>query len=237
MVHDMKWSTLFIWTLVVSCGVAVEARQDGVRGDAAAVAAAERLLEQAGGRTAWRQPTFSVEERGFLRSGEVARLRITRDLRRGARILENVTPSRTIVEWLSPDGGWVMRDGKLTPLNATELTIERQGLKQEPYAIYHRIASNDPELRVELREQNTMLLVYDREERVLCWFQLDGGGALLGWGNVYDGGINQHFYGPTTDMGDANLPKWGAASNGSFRFEYVSARLSTEPVTEPSSKR
>lgn len=207
--------------------------RDSVRGEAAAIAAAERLLEQAGGRAAWRNRTMTVEERGFLRSGEVAQMRISRDFRSGARVIENVTPSRTIVEWLSPDGGWDMRDGKLTPLSAQTLAIELQGLKQEPYAIYHRLASNDPALRVELRDQNAALYVYDRDERVLCWFQLDAKGGLSGWGNYYDGAINQHHYGPVADMGDVNLPKWGVAANGSFRFEYVSARVTDRALAEP----
>jgi hypothetical protein len=230
----MKRSSWIVWALVIWSGAALQARQESIRGDAAAITAAERLLEQVGGRATWRQSTFSVEERGFLRSGEVAQLRITRDLRRGARVIVNVTPSRHIVEWLSLERGWVMRDGKVTALAAEELAAELQGLKQEPYSIYHRIARNDRGIRVELREQNAMLFVFDHDERLLCWFQLDARGALLGWGNVYDGAINQHYYGPTTDMGDANLPKWGAASNGSFRFEYLSARLNDQPVAEPS---
>jgi len=223
---------LFALPLLVAQAPAVEAA--GIRGDAAAVAAAERLLESVGGRQAWRARNFTVEERGFMRSGEVAQLRISRDLQRGARRIENVTPTSTTVEWVAPEGGWTMSKGAVTPMPATELAAELQGLKQEPYSIYHRLARNDEALRVELREQNSMLMVFDRDERVLCWFQLDPRGGLVGWGNFYDGRINQHYYGPLGDMGDANLPKWGAASNGSFRFEYVSARLTDEPVAEPS---
>ncbi len=204
-----------------------------VRGPAPAIAAAERLLESAGGRAAWRNRRLRVEQRGFLRSGEVSRQRVTRDLRTGARIIESDSPTRTLVEWLSPAGGWSMRNGEVTPMSASTLAIELQGLKQEPYAVYHRLAWNDAALRVELREQDSMLYVYDSDERVLCWFQLDGKGGALGWGNYFDGRINQHYYGPIGDMGDANLPKWGAASNGSYRFEYVNARLDDAPVAEP----
>jgi hypothetical protein len=215
------------------CFSASLSSQQGVRGEARAVAAAARLVEQVGGAAAWSNPTFTVEERGFMRSGEVAQLRITRDLKRGARIFESVTPSRTVVEWVSPERGWVRRDGKLSLLTREELAAELQGLRQEPYAIYYRLATNDRSLRVALRDQDSTLLVYDQDERLLCWFQLDGRGALLGWGNVYEGAVNQHYYGPVAPMGDANLPKWGAASNGSFRFEYISARLNDEPVVEP----
>ncbi|MGH8242873.1 MAG: hypothetical protein ACRETY_05920 [Steroidobacteraceae bacterium] len=56
---------------------------------------------------------------------------------------------------------------------------------------------------------------------------------LLSWANFYDGVINQHYYGPSVDLGDVNLPKFGISSTGSFRFEYVSARLSNEELATP----
>ncbi|MGE3250184.1 MAG: hypothetical protein AB7J28_14265 [Hyphomonadaceae bacterium] len=207
--------------------------QSGVRGEPEAVAAAMRILDQAGGAAAWRSRTFAVEERGFLRTGETADLRITRDLTRGARVLERRTPGVHFIEWLSPEEGWSARNGVLTPMSAQELAIELQGLRQEPYAIYHRLANNDADLRVELRDNNSALYVYDRGERLLCWFLIWPNGVMHAWGNFYDGAINQHYYGPTADMGDANLPRWGVALNGAFRFEYVRARMSNEPLAEP----
>lgn len=203
-----------------------------VRGEPDARAAAVRLLEAAGGAEAWRSRTFYAEERAFLRSGEVADLRIWRDFDGEARRLENRTPTRTIVEWLSPAGGWEARDGVLSPMSPSTLAAELQGLRQEPYAIYHRLALGDPKLRVELRD-GPALYVFDADERLLCWFPLDRTGAPIGWGNVYDGAINQHYYGPLVDVGDANLPRWGVSGTGAFRFEYIAARLTDEAVTAP----
>jgi hypothetical protein len=117
---------------------------------------------------------------------------------------------------------------------AGQLAIELQGLRQEPYAIYHRLAHNDPALWLELRDAGARLMVYERDRRVLCWSLRDAMGGLMSWSNFFDGGINQHYYGPLADMGDANLPAWGVSSTGSFRFEYVSARLDDHPVVEPS---
>ena len=205
---------------------------DNLRGTSEAVAAAERLLEQAGGAEAWRKPVFEVRERGYPSSGKVAELRITRDLSRPARRLESRTPERTIVEWISPDGGWRRRDGEKLPMSAEELAAELQGLRQEPYAIYHRLARRDPRLRAELRDGGA-LYFFDGDERLLCWFQLAPNGALLGWGNFYDGAVNQHWYGPVTDMGDVQLPRFGVAANGSFRFEYVGATLTEGPLAMP----
>jgi hypothetical protein len=202
-----------------------------VKGDSAAIAVAERLLEAVGGRRAWTNRTFVVEERGYLRTGDVAQLTISRDFVSGARLLQRITPRATFVEWLSPSGGWTTLNGALTAMPVTELAIELQGLKQEPYAIYHRLAHNDPTLRVELRDN--ALYVYESGERLLCWFNLDAQRNLTGWGNFYDGSINQHWYGPLTDFGDANLPKFGAQSTGGFRFEYLSAQLRSDALAEP----
>lgn len=219
---------LFIIAGVLPVGATAQ-----IRGDAEARAAAERLLEHAGGRDAWAKArTFYVEERVFLASGEVAQLRIWRDLETGNRRLERSSPAGRYAEWLSADGGYEVRDGVVSNHAPEELAIERQGLAQEPYAIYRRLAERDPELRVQLRDANA-LYVYDGQERLLCWFRLDGKGRNISWGNFWNGSINQHYYGPTIDFGDANLPKWGISTTGSFRFEYVVARLNGDPVEAP----
>jgi hypothetical protein len=205
---------------------------DGIRGTPEAVAAAERLLEQAGGAAAWRKAVFEVRERGYLSSGQMTELTITRDLARPARRFESRRPDRTVIEWISPGGGWIQRDGEKLPMSAEELAAELQGLRQEPYAIYHRLARRDPRLRAELRDGGA-LHFFDGDERPLCWFQLAPNGVLLGWGNYYNGAINQHWYGPVADVGDANLPRFGVAANGSFRFEYLGATLTEGPLATP----
>lgn len=231
-------TTLRSWLagMAISVTVAaspVSAPADGMRGTPEARAAAARLLEQAGGAAAWRKPVFEVRERGYPSSGQVTELTITRDLARPARRFESRTPERTIVEWISPDGGWTRRnDEKKVSMTSEQHAAELQGLRQEPYAIYHRIAVGDPRLRVELREGGD-LYFFDDDERLLCWFQLTSNGALLGWGNVYDGAINQHWYGPVADMGDAHLPRFGVASNGRFRFEYFRATLAEGTLANP----
>ncbi len=207
---------------------------EGLRGEPQAIAAAQRLLEKAGGATAWGSSLFEASERTLLNSGQQGELRIARDLSRPARLLESVTPERTVIEWLSPEGDWVRRDGIVTPMTADQLAAELQGLRQEPYAIYHRLARNDPGLRVELR--SNVLYFYDHDERLLCWFQVAPNGVLLSWANFYDGAINQHYYGPSVDLGDVNLPKFGISSTGNFRFEYVSARMSNEELEAPEAR-
>lgn len=207
--------------------------QTGVRGEPAAVAAAEQLLLQVGGRAMWQRRTLVVEERGYLPSGETAELRIWRDFAANARLIERRTPTQTFREWVAPGEGWASRNGELRQMAAGEHAAELQGILQEPYHVYHRIARNDPALRVELRDAGASLYVFDTEERLLCWFRLARDGALRGWGNFFDGAVNEHYYGPLIDMGDANLPRWGAAADGGFRFEYSGAHLLNSPLVEP----
>lgn len=203
------------------------------RGDAAAIAAAETLLERAGGRDAWaNRRTFYTEQRSFLSSGGVAEVREWRDLETGNRRIERVSPTGRYTEWLSAEGGYEVRDGVVRALPPEELAIDRQGLRQEPYAIYRRLAKRDPALRLELRDSNA-LYVYDQGEQLLCWFLIDRQGGLMSWGNFWNGGINQHYYGPTADMGDANLPKWGVSTTGTYRFEYVLARMEDKAAEPP----
>jgi hypothetical protein len=224
-------TSAFIAFLIASSMPAAVAAQ--IRGTVEATSAAEALLNQAGGRDVWTNArTFYVEERVYLQSGDTAKLRIWRDLETGNRRLERSSAASSYVEWLSADGGFDVRDGKVNEYSPEDLAIELQGLRQEPYAVYRRLANGDPTLRVDLRNKNT-LFVYDGEERLLCWFLLDGKGGNLSWGNFWNGNINQHYYGPIVDMGDANLPRWGVSTTGNFRFEYVLAKLIDETVKVP----
>lgn len=99
----MKTALLF-FGLILGASPGAAAAQ--LRGDAASVAAAEKLLDRAGGSAVWANArTFYVEERIFLQSGEVAQLKIWRDLHTGSRRLERAWPGGRYLEWLSPAGG------------------------------------------------------------------------------------------------------------------------------------
>jgi hypothetical protein len=203
------------------------------RGPADALAAAEKLLDSVGGRTVWARRLLVVHERGYLRSGETIELRIERDLEANTRHTRGRTPTRELVEWISPQGAWTARNGEATEQTIVERAVNLQGLRQEPYSIYHRLARRDPALRFELRDAGRTLHVFDLDERPLCWFELDAAGRLTSWGNHWNGSAVQHRYGPTVPRGPVQLPAFGAAQDGSFRFEYLDAQMEDRALIEP----
>jgi hypothetical protein len=225
-----------VLALVIAGAQAMGSGQEpakGVRGTTHAVAAAARLLEHVGGAAAWRRRQFEVTERGFLANGDELDLHIVRDFVAGRRLIERRSQSGLFVEWISAEGGWTEEKGDRHPMASAEHAVERQGLAQEPYVVYHRLAGNDRGLRVELRERDSRLLVYDERDAVLCWFRLDAIGRPTGWGNFFDGAINEHHYGPYSRLGAVSMPRWGVSTTGAFRFEYVSATLQDRELREP----
>jgi hypothetical protein len=204
-----------------------------LRGDADAIAAAANLLGQVGGAEVWSKPVFVTREIAYLANGEQGTVEIERDFVNGLRHLRLVTPTVTIVQWTGSNDSWRSRNGVVTIAPPHRLLVERQIARQEPYAIFHRIAIDDPTLRVEQRDERRQLVFFDNDERVLSWFNLDAKGGLIGWGSHGDGVLDQFFYGPLHDVGNVNLPKFGSSTTGGYRFEYISGTARAGTIVPP----
>ena len=192
----------------------------------------QALLESVGGKEKWADArTLYVKEHAFLKSGETAVVEVWRDFEKLTRHLRVTSPSRKYVEVLGEESGWAEDDGRVKPLTGPEFEEQRQGLRQEPYSIYHRLAKGDPRLTVR-PEGADRLNVYEND-RLLCWFVLDRKNRPISWGNHFAGAVNQHWYGPLVPIGPVLLPKWGSASDGRWRFEYVDASLGKKPLELP----
>lgn len=203
-----------------------------IQGEPKAVAKVETLLESVGGKASWQNRYFYVEETAYLISGAVANLRIWRDLEETTRYIYAESPGRVFREIMEKDHGFSLTNGVRRDYSETEFAIEKAGREQGPYYVYHRLAKGDERLRVQYKEDKNRLDVYDGG-RLLCWFLLNGQGRILSWGNIFDGEINQHIYGPLQDFGSVRLPKWGAAINGNWRFEYTLGELSPDARERP----
>ncbi len=199
-----------------------------INGNEAAVNAASRLVENVGGKEVWEMTSLTVYEKAFLKNGNVVDLKITRDLEKATRKIESRTKTSFSVEIIEENSGCTRNNDEVNEMSGDILAMERQGLSQSPYYIYHRLAKEDSTLRVELVEDGNRLNVFQGEDQLLCWFLLDDLGQQYSWGNIYNGKINQHFYGPYIQLGQSRFPAWGSSMDGRFRFEYVMAEFKNE---------
>ena len=89
-------SLLFTYQLVYSRQIN-NSQLLNLKGDSTAIQAASKLLENAGGREVWKMNSFIVYERAFFTNGNIAQLKITRDLERLTRKIESTTESTKFV--------------------------------------------------------------------------------------------------------------------------------------------
>jgi hypothetical protein len=208
--------------------------QQTIAGETEAIAAAERLLERVGGRDVWvGVRTLHVRERAYhLRFGGPLQADFWRDFDQPAyhsRVTGAGLDRTTAWDTL---GGWRVREGVFSRFGSDELAMEIAGSRREPYRIYRALARRDAALRVSLQDGNR-LVFSDRGGLTVCWFVLDASGAPLKWGNVYDGRVNEHTYGPLVQFGSFRMPAWGTSADGSWRFEYVAISASSETLRLP----
>jgi hypothetical protein len=194
---------------------------------------ADRLLESLGGRKVWADArTLYVKERAYPPNvaGPVS-AEFWRDLHVPAYRSVVIGPGfRRETHW-SEAGGWRIRDGVRTEMTPAELATEVADWRTEPYVLYHQIAVRDPRLRLALNGERR-LDVFDASSSgaLIGWFVTDSAGALLKWGNYYEGAVSEHVYGPLQAFGAFRMPRWGAATDGSWRFEYDVVRATREPL-------
>lgn len=192
----------------------------------------DRLLQSLGGREHWASArSIYIREQAFPASVQGP---VTAEFWRGLdipayRSLIIGSSIRRETVW-SEEGGWVIRDGRRTEMPEETLQAEILDWRQEPYVMYHKLAKRDPTLRLTVVDGNR-LEIFDRKSgALLCWFVVDVSGALLRWGNYYQGQVSEHVYGPLRDFGDVRMPAWGTSITGSWRFEYREVRLMKESL-------
>ena len=188
---------------------------------------AERLVESLGGREVWssahllyvRETAYPVGVAGPVRAEFWRNLDVP-----AYRSIVSGPGLHRETEWTA-DSGWTVRNGVRTEMNTAELDLEVAGWVQEPYVMYRRLALRDSTLHLTLSDDHRLDIYDGRGGRLLSWFVVDASGALLKWGNIYDGAVNEHVYGPLRPFGALRMPRWGTSTTGARRFEYEEVRI------------
>jgi len=155
--------------------------------------------------------------------------RAWRDLQRPNQRIEMQSPSAPFVWVFSEGGGWVERDGATRELSDAGRLSALGFWPYDFYTMLHRFAAADPHLVLSL-ETPRRVRVRSGIGEDLGWWEIDSRGALLRWGAMSDGEPLEYVYGPIRSFGAINFPAWGAATDGSWRFDYTTVTVSPAPI-------
>ena len=221
--------------LALTIGMAASAGRAGaeLRGDPRAVALASRMVEAIGGARLWagarhlriEERAFSASRGGttiFCRDLEQPRLSVVRV---GARL----DPDYVI----GSKQGWAAGDGgKLESLPASSLQAFRASWPRNIYVMYHRLAKQDPRLRLAYVGELEFAAHEDGQE--IGRFVLDRSGHVVRWfAKALPGRRDEDWiYGPAKDLGAVSFPDWGTRRDGSYRFYYTQVEVSDQPLVE-----
>lgn len=202
-----------------------------LEGDPQAVALIERMLERLGGAQTWVNGRTLYLDYRVWRTDPDEHLteRAWRDLREPNQRIELASPSAPLTWVFTPQAGWVSRATGTATLSQVRHASAVKDWPFDFYTIIRSFAVADDRL--------TLQFVAPRRVRVKSaagadwgWWEIDASGAPIKWGVAFDDGPVEYVYGPIREFGDLRFPAWGAAVDGSWRFEYAEVRLSPEPI-------
>lgn len=141
--------------------------------------------------------------------------------------------SPDIVSLQGYDGDVARRDNgrDVAPIAPARVAQERRWWHANVYRTLHRLARADAALGVRMLGPDR-LAVYEDGDRLLAWFRLNPanepvlfGTELSSPGTVF-GPLASHVSG-------ARYPRWGAAPDGSWRYEVHDAEFLAQPPVMP----
>ena len=223
----MRLNIFLSLVLVLGLAICTNAKAE-MKGDAEAIALADQLVESIGGRALWskirslhvfeqsRSPRGDGIVGEFWRDLQVPRERYTLTNRDGLKI----------EFWWDDRGVWQLLNGEQNNDLPADLHAEVTAYWQgEIYVMYHRLAKEDPALRLDKNDDNSFTVFDEKLDRRLGTFWVNGDGDLYRW--RHDDGT-EYIYGPHRQFGEISFPDWGSQVDGSWSFYYVEVRWSTE---------
>lgn len=140
------------------------------------------------------------------------------------------TSNRKTTRVTRADSGWTLRDDEFSELTRERARQFAEFWARSEYVLYHRMAKGDPTLRV-VKASGDRLEFFDAESgEGIGWFQLNSENEVVKWRAPFaEDVVIEYVFGPFIDFGDIRMPKWGAQTNGNFRFENLDFKISQDP--------
>jgi hypothetical protein len=212
-------------SLALSLAIATCARAE-MKGDEEAIALADQLVESIGGKVLWSQiRSLHVIERSRSPRGDGIIGEFWRDLQTPRERYTLTNKAGLEVEfWWDERGVWQFINGEPSELPENlhaEVTAYWPG---EIYVMYHRLAKEDPTLRLDKNDDNSFTAIDEKLDRRLGTFWVNEDGDLYRW--RHDDGT-EYIYGPHRQFGEISFPDWGSLVDGSWSFYYGEVHWST----------
>lgn len=191
---------------------------------------ADKMLKSLGGRKIWAEASylFYHDRLVALELAEVVESRIWRGLERPCEhaILTGPTVDRTWA-WRDTSGAGI-REGEYYQFTEERMAREQAFWPLHTYTMIHRLAKDDPGLALSVKEENTLVIKDIHSGQELGQIVLDHEYAPAVWRS--NSGLDnvEIVYGPVKEFGALRMPRWGAMTDGSFRFEFIEFRLSVD---------
>ena len=193
----------------------------------------ERLLEAMGGRAAWAGVGYVQVEATHdnLTIVEPLANKIFNDLASPRVRFEGRNTQIDSARAIAGGAGWRARGGEVAAMTPEEVESERRWWEANIYRTLRQLALGDPKLIARAVGANR-LEIFRADGTRLNWFVMNLRGEPVVFG-TWDAETGMAF-GPLASNGTVRYARWGAAPNGSFRYEIVRFITAAEVPAEVS---
>lgn len=198
-----------------------------------AIDAAERLVAAIGGEEIWANArTVYVEEKAWPPSlDHMIVEEVWRDVNKPRQFfrLKGFKTERGVSERAFDENqGWIHNSlDEFRVMEAEEHAREVLFAFGDVYIMYHRLAAGDSNLNLTI-DDNSRLVIKGVDGQNLGWFELDVNGAPMRWGLDTGEESVEYVFGPLKDFGNVRFPAWGAATDSSWRYEYIAVEVTDQ---------
>lgn len=208
------------------------AQAQDLKGDADAVDAVRLMIDRLGGEEVWSnaRSMHLVYEGWRTEPPEPVVEEAWRDLAEPYQHAVFEGRSFETKFSMTPDASWLSLTGRHRPFTDEEHGENLAFWDFDFYTIIRNLAAGDE--RITLRTgAGGRVLIEGPGGADWGWFEIDAAGQPVRWGAVYGGDEPlEYLYGPVKSFGNVNFPAWGTASDGSWRFDYLTIDVSRDPI-------
>ena len=216
--------------LAVAVGVSGGPALAALKGDAKAVAAAEKMIDRLGGGDVWASArTLRLVYHGWQSaSGQPVIETAIRDLAEPYQLITYEGRRTHTTFSMTPAASWLKQLKGERRFTEEEHALNIAFFDYDFYTIIRSLARGDERLALsDLGDRK--IGIRGPDDADWGWFEIDATGQPVRWGANYGDEKLEYIYGPVKSFGNIEFPAWGAASDGSWRFDYVDVDVDRAP--------